>query len=309
MGFNNPASPVEEYRTIITDSGTSYTNRLLVGTATTGIIRIEWHQARAGQLVPPNLSMVQMLHYMNSFIPLRYQVADAQNLIVKEAIEKEFEWLLLWEHDVIPQPDALVTINQYIQEEEWPVVSGLYYTRSHPTEPLIYRGRGTSAYLNWNLGDLVTCDGVPTGFLLVHCGLLKEMYHDSEEYAVGGHKLRRVFETPLRQYYDPEKDGYFTLSGTSDLEWCTRLVQGGYFKRAGWDKFEGAKYPFLVDTGKLFCRHCNIDGTMFPDYSWERIAYERAKRQQALTQINGEAPEADGDKGPELAGETVTRYE
>jgi hypothetical protein len=263
------------------DSGTSYSNRLLIGTPATGNIRIEWHQSRVGQMVPPNWSTVTMLQFINSVIPMRYQVADAQNIIVNAAVTQDFEWLFLLEHDTLMPPDGFLRFNEYMKDEIVPVVSGLYYTRSHPTEPLIYRGRGSGCWLNWEFGDLVWCDGVPTGCLLIHCGLLREMWNDSEEYMAGQHKVRRVFETPTRQYYDPELMQQSTLTGTSDLDWCTRVIKGEYFKKAGWNKYQEMKYPFLVDTN-IFCRHINPDGAVFPEVSWHITNNEKLKREEKI---------------------------
>ena len=56
----------------------------------------------------------------------------------------------------------------YMQQGDVPVVSGLYFTKSEPSEPLIYRGRGSGAYLDFRMGDKVYADGVPTGCLLIH---------------------------------------------------------------------------------------------------------------------------------------------
>lgn len=260
--------PELEYKTIVNDSGDpGYINRILIGTAATGNVRIEWVQARMGQMVPVSWSQVMMYDYINGFYPMRYPVDDAQNLIVKEAIEKNFQWLLLWEHDVIPQPDALIRLNYYMQEARYPVVSGLYFTRGRPSEPLIFRGKGLGAYFDWNPGDLVMCDGVPTGFLLVHVGLLKEMWNDSPEYVVKGQVTRKVFWTPRDMWISPETGMMNTVSGTSDLDWCDKVIKGNYLRKAGWGKFvdqlEDPRYPFLVDTN-IFCRHCNPDGEMFP---------------------------------------------
>jgi len=257
-------SPVLEYRTVLNDSGTSgYMNRLLVATATTGLVRIEWVQARYGQIIPVNWSMVQVSQFMNSFIPLRYQVADAQNIIVKAVIEGEFEWLLFIEHDTMPPPDAFIRFNQHIRDEKVPVVSGLYYTRSRPSEPLIFRGRGTSFYSDWKMGDKVWCDGVPTGMLLIHAGILREMWKESPEYQVGEVVTRRIFETPRNLWFDPEQNQFNTTCGTSDLDWCTRVMEGGYFKKAGWKKYQKKKWPFLVDT-EIFCKHIGMDGQQYP---------------------------------------------
>ena len=258
------ANPVHEYRTIVQDSGDpGYVNRLLIATPTTGSVRIEWVQARYGQIIPTNWSMVQMLQFMNSYIPMRYQVADAQNLIVKEVIEKDFEWLLLVEHDTILPPDAFIRFNDYIRDKRHPVVSGLYYTRSRPSEPLLYRGRGTSYVDGWKLGDKAWCDGVPTGCLLIHAGLLKAMWNESEEYMLQNIKTRRVFVTPNAVWFDPESQQFNTKSGTSDLEWCSRVIDGGYFTKAGWGEYASMRWPFMVDTN-IFCRHINPNGEQFP---------------------------------------------
>ena len=257
-------TPVREYRTVVQDSGDpGYINRIAVGTPTTGLVRVEWVRGRYGQVVPVNWSQAILEEYLNGYYPLRYQVADAQNIIVKRAIDKDFEWLLLWEHDVIPPPDALLRIDEYMRGEKVPVVSGLYYTRSRPSVPLVFRGRGTSYYDDFQIGDRVWCTGVPTGFLLIHMGILREMWKDSPEYKAKDVIVRRVFETPRKVWTSPESGQHNTLSGTSDLHWCNKVIEGEYFKRAGWKKIQKKKNPFLVDTA-IFCQHINPDGEQFP---------------------------------------------
>ncbi len=266
-------TPVQEYRTIISDSGhPGYVNRILIGVPVTGLVRVEWVQARYGQLVPVNWSQVELFQFLDSYMPMRYQVADAQNLITKIALDKEFEWVLLYEHDVCPPPDAFVRLNFYMRDARYPVVSGLYFTRALPSEPLVFRGRGNGAYDKFRLGEKVWADGVPTGFLLIHTSLLKAMWADSEAYDVpllsGTTTVRRVFNTPRDQWSDPEQGAWLnTTSGTSDLDWCSRVIDGGYLSKAGWgaflDTLEDARFPFLVDT-RILCRHVNPDGSIFP---------------------------------------------
>src|SRR3989344_1643750 len=224
---------------------------------------MEWVSARYGQIVPTNWSMVQYVQFMNPFIPLRYSVADAQNVITQTAIEKDFKWVLLIEHDTCPPVDAFIRFNDYIRSAKYPVVSGLYYTRSQPAEPMAYRGRGNSYFSDWKLGDKVWVDGVPTGMLLINVDLLKAMWDDSPEYMAGDVKCRRVFETPNRVWFDEASGSFNTLTGTSDMEWCTRVIEGGYLKKAGWPELQRKKYPFLIDT-KIACVHIDQDGTQYP---------------------------------------------
>ena len=262
-------SPIRPYRVVVQDSNDhGYTNTLLVGTATTGLLRVEWVAARYGQVTPLNWSLAGYMQTVAGgvldFMPLRYLVADAQNLIVGEAIRLDMEWLFLLEHDVILPPGAFFRLNKWMKETPAPVVSGLYFSRCYPSEPMVFRGRGMGTYTGWRLGDAVEVDGVPTGCLLVHMGLLRAMWEDSEPYTVGGVKTRRVFDTPRYSWYDPDSGEQHIATGTSDLEWCKRVIDGGYLAKAGWHDYAGKQYPFVCDTG-LFCRHVEQDGRQYPD--------------------------------------------
>ena len=263
LSDNGHESPVREYRTIVDhNTGSQYTNRVLIGTATTGLVRMEWVAARYGQIIPMNWCYVQVSQFINSYIPLGYPVADAQNLIVHDVFQKDMEWLLLIEHDVVLPPDALVRFNEYIRAEEYPVVSGLYFSRSRPSDPLVFRGAGTNIYTKWKMGDKVWVDGVPTGCLLIHSGLLREMAKDAEDYMVNGLTIKKIFQHPFNAWHDPEI-GLCITTGTSDLDWCKRVREGGYLKKAGWHSVAKKKYPYLIDTN-IFCRHINADGEQFP---------------------------------------------
>lgn len=257
------AGPVRAARILVNDSGQSYTNRLLVGTPATGNVRVEWVAARYGQQIPINWSMATMLHVMGGMYPLRYQVADAQNLIVAEAMRLDYEWLLLHEHDVILPVDAFVRFNRYMLDKRAPVVSGLYFSRSYPSDPMVFATLGDSYATGWRIGDLVEVAAVPTGVVLIHMGLIRAMWGDCEEYTLKGVKVRRVFNTPRESYYDPDTGQYTAGAMTSDLDWCARVIAGDYMRKAGWTEYADKERPFLVDTA-INCGHINPDGTVFP---------------------------------------------
>lgn len=270
-----PKNPVvREIKNIILDSGENYRNRIMVGTAATGLVRMEWVQARYSQLIPMNWSQVQFNYFFSGYIPLRFQVDDAQNIIVRECIEKDFEWLWLLEHDVVIPDNTCMLLNDYMRKAEIPVVSGLYYSRARPSEPLVFRGRGNSVYDDWQEApgiakkgqELIWCDGVPTGCLLIHRSILKLMWDESPEYIIqtpnGAQITRRVFWTPRELTLS---NGMHNMtSGTSDLDWCDRVIRENILERAGWKNYSpDPKFPFLIDT-HLFCKHINMDGEQFP---------------------------------------------
>jgi len=127
---------------IVKDSGNNkFRQRLLVATPTRGDVRMEWVAARYNQIIPTNWSKTDMIQYMNGYIPLRYTVADAQNMAVKACLDGGFEWLMLIEDDTMPPADGFVRFTEYMDKGDIPVVSGLYFTRSVPPEPMVYRGR------------------------------------------------------------------------------------------------------------------------------------------------------------------------
>lgn len=257
-------NPTRKVRVIVQDSGDpGYTNRLLVGTPCTGNVRVEWVAARYGQLIPLNWSMGTVMQAMGGYMPLRYQVAEAQNLICAQAIKMDVEWLLLLEHDVIVPPDTFVRLNEYMRSAKYPVVSGLYFSRAYPSEPMVFRGMGEGAYVDFRKGDLVWCDGVPTGCLLLHMSLVRALWEDSQPEVIKGIATRQVFDTPRHSWFNPETGMLNYSAGTSDLEFCKRVIQGGYLKTLGWNMPDPA-HPFLMDTN-IFCGHINPDGTVFPD--------------------------------------------
>src|SRR3990167_5056898 len=95
-------SPVRPYHHIIVDSNDpGYINRLLIATPTKGLVRMEWVASRYGQITPVNWSQVQFTQFLGTSSPIRFNVANAQNVIIKTFIEKDFEWLLLIEDDVV----------------------------------------------------------------------------------------------------------------------------------------------------------------------------------------------------------------
>lgn len=258
-----PAGFKKDYPVLANNPG-KWTNRLVISTPTLGTVRMEWVQSRFGQTIPTNFSLVDVHQFMTSYAPIGYQLADAENLTAKVVVEGNFEWFLSWEDDNLPPLDALVKVNEYIIKHDTPVVSGLYFTKSVPPEPILYRGMGTGYYADWKLGEKVWVDGIPFGFTLIHGSIIKELWKESPEYVVNGTVTRRVFEAPSESYIDPETGGWMNQAGTSDLAWCKRLIKDRIFEKAGWPEFQKKEFPFLVDTN-IFVKHIDRNtGVQYP---------------------------------------------
>lgn len=241
----------------------SAAKRIMVGIPMTGTVRSEWMIARYGQVIPCNWSQTDCYHWMDQYSPLGFLVADARNVCATSCVEKGFDWLFFIDSDTILPPYTILKWNERMLKADVPVWSGLYFTKSVPSEPLIYRGRGNSYFKDWKMGEEVWVDGIPMGCTMIHSSILKVMYEESKEYEVNGVKVREIFETPARTWYDPETKQWFNATGTEDLNWCSRVMRDEVFKKAGWPEFQEKQYPFLVDTN-VFCRHIDPSGIQYP---------------------------------------------
>ena len=238
-------------------------NRILVGIPMTGLLRAEWVLARYGQVIPCNWSQVDCLQWLDQYSPVNFLVADARNLVVATCLEQDFEWLFFIDHDTILPPATVLKLNDRMLENKIPVWSGLYFTKSVPSEPLVYRGRGTGHYRNWKMGDEVWVDAIPMGCTMIHASILKALAAKSEDYEVGGRIVKKVFETPARTWFDPETKAWFNAVGTEDLEFCTRCMNENIFVDAGWPAYQEMRNPFMIDTS-IFCRHIDFSGVQYP---------------------------------------------
>ena len=252
--------------------GTPPTQRIMIGIPMTGLVRSEWMFARYGQVIPCNWSQLDAIQWLDAQSPLDFMVADARNIIVQQFIDNEYQWLMFIDHDVILPPDTVIRMNGRMRKGDVPVWSGVYFTKSRPSEPLMYRGRGTGFYGDWKFGEEVWVDGIPMGCTMIHGSIIRKMWEDSEPYDITpGRTVRKVFETPAKVWWDPEKRYWWTLTGTEDLTWCTRVMEEKYFEKAGWPAYQEMEFPFLVDT-EIFCRHIDFDGVQYPA-SLEEVKY------------------------------------
>lgn len=262
---------VEErtHNVLIKNAGSHKQKRIMIGIPMTGLLRAEWTLARYGQVIPCNWSHVDSLHWIDQYSPLDFLVADARNVIVHNFIQNGFEWLLQIDSDVVLPYDCFIKINDYMLKAKVPMLSGLYFTKSRPSEPLLYRGRGNSYYADWKLGEKVWVDGIPSGITLIHRSLLEVLYNESKSYEVmPGLHVKEVYETPSKVWFEPESRSWFASTGTEDLTLCSRIMDEGIFKKAGWDEFEEKEFPFLCDTS-IFGRHITNDGIQYPAHGEE----------------------------------------
>jgi hypothetical protein len=258
--------PVYTVKNKAKDSEDSIFRTYSLGIATTGLIRYEWHSAIFDMVVPmchgPSKTYGANLHYFSS---IGYHVAEARNLIVQNFLKDNFtEWLFFIDHDTLPHPFTFAYMTQHIREKKYPIVSGLYFSKTFPSQPLVFRGTRNGVYTDWQCGDLVNTSAVPMGMTIIHRSILEWCYARSREVmCTDGTVVKEVFRTPRDRIVDPQSNSYFTLVGTEDLWFCEKLMDLNVFEETGWGHLKNEKYPFLVDT-RIFCKHIDQKGQVWP---------------------------------------------
>jgi len=251
---------------------------VLIGTATLGLVRVEWYNAMQGMVCPPNWATVRST-------PTGYTVPDAQNILVDTVLRGAFRALLLIEDDTCPPPQALIEFDRWFWKMERkkapPVVSGLYHIKGSAEvrkgkkggiellgpEPLAYRGSGSRAYRDWKPGDIIWVSGVPTGALLIHRTILETWANepDVEMYTLHGYPwpLRRIFQQPSHVWVDPEDGGVHCASGTSDLWWSDQTIKRQILAKSGWPQYGKKEFPYVIDTSLRFGHVDRVTGQVF----------------------------------------------
>jgi hypothetical protein len=243
--------------------------RFCVGIPMTGLLRSEWVRARYGQVTPPNWSFAEALVYLDAVMPLKFSVAEARNIIANKVADDGTEWLLFIDHDVMLPPGTLFKLDQYMKDAEHPIVSGLYFTKGKPAEPLIYRGNGIGYYGDWKFGDKVMASGCGLGITLIHCSIFRAMKEEVELYEYRGRTLRRYFRTPTMDGVDEETGMLNLCVSTEDIDFYENLKMNGIYKKAGWPEHQKMKYPILVDTS-IYCKHIDMKGTQYPAFGEDK---------------------------------------
>ena len=257
----------------------------------TGLLRAEWVFAKFGQVIPCNWSQTDALEWLGLHSPLGFLVAEARNILATKFVEEEFEWLFFIDHDVVLPPTTVLTWADRMLKGDIPMWSGLYFTKSAPSEPLVYRGAGNGYYTNWKIGDEVWVDGLPMGCTVIHHSIMKLMYEESEDYIVNGKKIKRIFETPAKTIFDPEHMSWFNITGTEDLKFCKDVIDRDILRRAGWKDVAKKKYPYLIDTS-IFCKHIDPNGTQFPAHGEEMnfMGYTDAQKRTMIKKSEAVKP-------------------
>ncbi len=178
---------------------------VVIGIPTFGMVSIYFLQARLSQQFPLVSSSIDK-------VVLKKPIAEARNEIVEYALAQGANYIYWLDDDVIPPPDAFMKLYRHHKD----IVNGVYWSKSNPPMPLVFRGHLQGPYWNWHVGDMIEIDAAGNGLTLVKTDV-----------------YRKISETVGGPWYSTEYASFpgLTQSGfnnTEDLYFYWKAKQAGF---------------------------------------------------------------------------------
>jgi len=127
------------------------------------------------------------------------EVGEARNKAVEDLMslkkEERPEYLFFFGDDMIPDWDAFVKLYDAMQEEQWDMLTGLYFLKGEPPTPLMWRDEIVGAMKpgrDFVLGERVRVDLTGLDFTLIRTSLLEKM--KSPWFKTGPSKYSEMYE-------------------------------------------------------------------------------------------------------------------
>jgi SAM-dependent methyltransferase len=136
--------------------GKTFGVNVVIGIPSFGMVSTMFYQAMKGQQFPLVSSAFDK-------IVLNKPIAEARNEIVQFALDQGSNYIFWVDDDVIPPPDAFLKLYNHRKD----IINGVYWSKSNPPMPLIFRNHLEGPYWDWHIGDLIEIDAAGNGLTLV----------------------------------------------------------------------------------------------------------------------------------------------
>jgi len=182
------------------DTGSHKRSHVMMCIPTLGMVSIRFMFAAMRMQMPMNGQVFQ--HIIEGM-----EVGKARNKAVEDLMtlkkEERPEYLFFLGDDMIPEWDAFVKLYETMEEEQWDMLTGMYYLKGEPPTPLIWRddhvGR-MKAGIDFTVGDRVRVDLTGLDFTLIRVSLLEKI--ESPWFKTGPSSYQEMYDV-LEPHINP----------------------------------------------------------------------------------------------------------
>lgn len=185
-------------------------------------------------------------------------IAEARNELMKEAIRNNCDFIFFLGDDTIPEGDVIQKLLQRMWDNpDIDMVTGMYWSRTHPSQPYIWRGLQRGPYLDWKYGEFFEIDFAGCDCLMIRLS--------DEVKALGPEWFSTDWKWEKEQQYAllaTEDFFFYTKARKAGLKlWCDSGVQCIHE-----DRNTGMQYALTTD---------------MPQYSGTELSFPEAKTDAA----------------------------
>lgn len=189
---------------------------IMMAIPTLGMVPIEFMFAAMRMQMPMNGQVYQHVVKGMEVGKARNKAVEAIMLMKKEERPK---YLFFLGDDMLPEWDAFVRLYNTMEEEKWDMLTGLYYLKSEPPTPLMWRDNIVGAMQprrDFVMGETVRVDMTGLDFTLIRVSLLEQI---TDPWFKTGPSLRVVMEDVLEPHIHQEsvtahtEDAWFMKKG------------------------------------------------------------------------------------------------
>lgn len=104
------------------------------------------------------------------------EVGKAKEKLAEMAIANNCDFILFVDDDVIPPGDALAKMLQlWKSDPKYSLISGIYWSKSEPSFPLIFNDDLRGSFYDWKVTDLIQADYGGAGLLFIDTNVFKKL--------------------------------------------------------------------------------------------------------------------------------------
>jgi predicted SAM-dependent methyltransferase len=189
--------------------GKVYGVNVVVGIPSFGMVSTYFLQARAAMQFPLVSSAIDK-------VVLKKPIAEARNEIVEYAFAMNANYIFWLDDDVIAPPNSFLKLLRHNKD----IINGVYWSKSNPPMPLLFRNHLEGPYMNWHVGDLIEIDAAGSGLTLVKMDVYKTIsekiggpWYSTDYLSFPGQSLGAAFSPPnntedLYFYWKAKKAGF-----------------------------------------------------------------------------------------------------
>jgi SAM-dependent methyltransferase len=185
----------------------------------------EWSDAYASLQIPLGASHAR-------YRVIGEIVATARNLIAEHALNIKADWLLFLSDDVIPPGNIFDLLVRHKKK----LVTGIYWTKSFPKQPYIWKDILLGPHEDWKYGEFFKIDWAGCDALLIHTDVLRAIEPPwfSHDWTFNENQPKIPLPTEDLYFYTKTRKAGFEL-------WCDATCQCLHQDR-------GTKQMFGLDT-------------------------------------------------------------